>query len=114
MDTLATVKPTPAEGGKVLFITLPNELLSEVTQYLGPLDLLKLRLVLPQSYDRLLISWLRKWLEADTHLKSAKDIRSMCNSTYLRIHVRKVIVKILWAKRPRRLSSRAGTVFPAF
>jgi len=38
----------------LLFITLPNELLPEVTKYLEPSDLLNLRLVFPKDHSAVL------------------------------------------------------------
>jgi len=47
---MASTANNPANAdGKVLFTTLPNELVGEVASRLEPAGLLKLRLILPKS-----------------------------------------------------------------
>ncbi|KAK5125822.1 hypothetical protein LTR85_012098 [Meristemomyces frigidus] len=83
-----------AEERKILFITLPNELIANVTGNLELPDLLKLRLILPKSYHVLLLSLLH---DAITRLyvmptqKSMSDFNNICNSPFFQAHIKEVV-----------------------
>ena len=93
MATIAGGGP-PTNDDTVFFITLPNELITEVASYLDPSDLLKLRCILPKTYNELLEKLLqdvksRLYLEAGA--TSLENFKHICKSPYFRNDVREVV-----------------------
>ncbi|KAK4547575.1 hypothetical protein LTR36_000532 [Oleoguttula mirabilis] len=101
---------TATEKTKVLFITLPNELLSEVTKQLEPSDLLKLRLILPKTYNAMLLSLLQdsmKMVYVELTEESVKNFENICTSSFFRAHVKEVtFVPKSFSARSDRIRTR--------
>lgn len=94
MATTAEGKPEAVAEDPVSFLTLPNELLSEVTKHLEPSDLLKLRLILPKNHHQLLLSLLQhilKRLYLMPARKSLTRFTEICKVPFFREHVTEAV-----------------------
>lgn len=94
MSISTSVKPPATEETKVYFLTLPKEMLCEVTKDCESLDLLKLRLVLPESYIVLLLLLLQciaMQFNVTVNEASFNSFTGVCESAFFQRHVSEVI-----------------------